>query len=250
MLGAVRGAAPSRRSLRAALVVAFLGACAADCTVAGRGTPALALGDATYVCVVLASSLDWETGTTYMRIPFKLELDAFSKLEVARAWTPYGGAVAGAQEMLGAADVSLSLQTESQRSYQRRWRATHDGVASTFPVLFAEVGVEDGKVTGVSWDSGCYDCDADSRDCVKNEYNYDGSAYKHASKQCVVSDDTCAKSGGAKVSELCKLTIYVSWTGTDKDGRALLSQQRRFSRMERDQVATFVADLSKESAAL
>ena len=33
-------------------------------------------------------------------------------------------------------------------------------------------------------------------------------------------------------------------------GRALLSQQRRFSRMERDQVATFVADLSKESAAL
>ena len=237
--------------LRALVGLGFLfGTGAGDCSPAGRGTPSLAKGDATYVCVVLASSLSWETGTKYMRLPFKMEVDAFSKIEVSRAWTALDGEVAGAQHMLNSTVVALSLQSEAKRSYQRRWRWPVDGVASTFPVLFAEIGVEDGKVTGLSWDGGCYDCDRDSRDCVKNEFNYDGTSYKHASKQCVVADSKCAKGGGAKVSDLCKLTIYVTWTGTDKDGVALLSQQNRFSRLEPDQVATFVSDLSQEASAL
>ena len=221
----------------------------ADCTPEGRGTPALGVGDATYVCVVLSSGLDWGAETRYVRVAFKAELDAFARLEVARAWTPVDGTVEGAQQVLGSADVALSVQSEGRRSYQKKWRAAHGGVASTFPVLGVEISVEEGKVTSIAWDDGCYDCEPDGADCARNAYEYDGTPYKHAGKQCAVSDGKCAKSGGAEVSDLCKLRVYVTWTGTDKDGRALLSQQNRFSRLEHDQVAAFVADLSKESAA-
>lgn len=242
------------RSIWASLAagVAVLGAGAEGrCSPEGRGTPSLGVGDATYVCVVLSSSLDWKNDTRYLRVAFKAEVDSFARLEVAGAWTPGAGdGLGGAQGVLASDAVALSVQSEGRRSYQKRWRAVHGGVPSTFPVLAAEIYVEAGKVKSIAWDDGCYGCEDEKGECVENDFEYDGSAYRHAQKQCAVADGKCAKSGGTAVSELCKLRIYVTWTGTDKDGRALLSQQNRFSRLDKGQVATFVSDLGSESTAL
>ena len=32
--------------------------------------------------------------------------------------------------------------------------------------------MDEGKVTAVTWDTGCYDCELNSDLCVKNEYEY------------------------------------------------------------------------------
>ena len=82
------------------------------------------------------------------------------------------------------------------------------------------------------------------RGAERRRRRYDGASYKHAVEQCVVPDDECSKQGGAQVSELCRLGVYVSWSGTNKLGRALLSQMNRFSRLERSQVVSLVSDLS------
>ena len=72
---------------------------------------------------------------------------------------------------------------------------------------------------------------------------------KDAAEQCSVADDKCGK-GEGQVSELCRLAVYVSWTGTDKDGRNLLSQQNRLSRLERSQAVSLVSSLGKEAVDL
>ena len=116
-------------------------------------------------------------------------------------------------------------------------------------MLYAEVVVDRGEVTAVAWDAGCFDCEEEDAACASNEFEYDGSQARDAAAQCAVSDAKCAK-GSSQVSELCRLAVYVSWTGTDKDGRNLLSQQNRLSRLERSQAVSLVANLGREAVDL
>jgi len=155
----------------------------------------------------------------------------------------------GAHHALNSTSIGLSLQSEGKRSYQRRWRDLHRGSPSTFPVLYAQVVLDRGEVAAVAWDAGCFDCEEEDAACTANEFEYDGSMAKDAAEQCSVADDKCAK-GEAQVSELCRLAVYVSWTGTDKDGRNLLSQQNRLSRLERSQAVSLVSSLGKEAVDL
>lgn len=230
------------------LLPLVLASARAACSVPGRGTPKLKRGDDTYLCIVLASSLDWAADTKYVRLGFRAEVDAFARLEVQGAWAPLES-TQGAHFELNSSAVSISLQSEGRRSYQRRWRDNHRGTPSTFPVLYAEVVVDRGEVTAVAWDAGCFDCEEEDAACASNEYEYDGSQARDAAAQCAVSDAKCAK-GSSQVSELCRLAVYVSWTGTDKDGRNLLSQQNRLSRLERSQAVSLVANLGREAVDL
>ena len=141
------------------LPLVFLAATAeAACSVAGRSNPKLRRGDETYLCVVLSSSLDWAEDTKYVRLGFRAEVDTFARLEVRGAWAPLTSTV-GAHHALNSTSIGLSLQSEGKRSYQRRWRDLHRGSPSTFPVLYAQVGLDRGEVTAVAWDSGCFDCE-------------------------------------------------------------------------------------------
>ena len=220
----------------------------AACSVAGRSNPKLRRGDETYLCVVLSSSLDWAEDTKYVRLGFRAEVDTFARLEVRGAWAPLTTST-GAHHALNGTSIGLSLQSEGKRSYQRRWRDLHRGSPSTFPVLYAQVVLDRGEVTAVAWDSGCFDCEEEDAACTANEFEYDGSMAKDAAEQCSVADDKCGK-GEGQVSELCRLAVYVSWTGTDKDGRNLLSQQNRLSRLERSQAVSLVSSLGKEAVDL
>jgi hypothetical protein len=69
----------------------------------------------------------------------------------------------------------------------------------------------------------------------KNTYNYDGVMQTQDSsgqqtKSCFITKDDCDKLlVNEPNSTACDLTLYIVWSGTDKDGKALQSQAYRFS---------------------
>lgn len=100
-----------------------------------------------------------------------------------------------------------------------------------FPFLTAVVDVENGIVLGVAWDDACVFC-SKSR-CMENMYNFDGVSaselgVKSPSKGCYFTQEECNKihaEGGTD----CDVTLYVVWTGSDKDGKSFQSSGKRFS---------------------
>ena len=91
--------------------------------------------------------------------------------------------------------------------------------------------VEEGVVRGIAWDDACVFCEKSQ--CVANTYNFDGSlATSDQINQpvdgCYFSVPDCIvfqKTGNTA----CDLKLYVVWTGTDVDGKSLLSSDSRFS---------------------
>ena len=120
----------------------------------------------------------------------------------------------------------MHVESEGAFSYQKvfRWNDNADGPI-TFPVAVAVVSVTDGSVDGVSWDFGCFDCDASQ--CKANAYRYSGESFEGAGEECWVKDEDCNPAKGD-----CNLKVYVTWSGTDKRGDFLFSQQKRLSNFQ------------------
>merc|ERR1712154_113525 len=71
--------------------------------------------------------------------------------------------------------------------------------------------LDQGRVDEVLWDEGCYACSESS--CI------DGN--------CAINQDDC-QAGTNK----CDFSAYISWYGTDKNGRYLLSAGQRLSQFQ------------------
>jgi hypothetical protein len=100
-----------------------------------------------------------------------------------------------------------------------------------YPHLTAIINVNAGVVTGITWDDGCVFCNRNEY-CDEITYNYNGiSQTQSTSGQptggCYVPKSDCEANAGS--STACDLLLYVVWTGTDVEGRALLSSANRFS---------------------
>lgn len=83
-------------------------------------------------------------------------------------------------------------------------------------------------VQGILWDNACMFCSNDK--CLENSYYFDGSqAYlSEPTRGCYKTKQECDELHIAGSHE-CDLTIYFTWTGTDKDGKPMLSSNNRFS---------------------
>ena len=69
--------------------------------------------------------------------------------------------------------------------------------------------------------------------CVPNTYNFDGSLatteqISQAVNGCYLTVAACVKFA-EEGSDICNLKLYTVWTGTDADGKVLLSSDSRFS---------------------
>jgi len=100
-----------------------------------------------------------------------------------------------------------------------------------YPYLTAIIDVQDGIVRGIAWDDACIFCEKDK--CVPNTYNFDGSLatteqISQSVNGCYVTVKDCL-GFAADGSDICNLKIYAVWTGTDADGKVLLSSDSRFS---------------------
>lgn len=121
---------------------------------------------------------------------------------------------------------SFPFQTVSSLSFQKLY---YNSANSTlFPYLTAIVTVDEGNVTGITWDDACVFCSAE--ECVDNTFNFDGElATAEEAEQkvgaCPMTVEECANSDTAE----CDLMLYVVWTGTDSNGKDFISSANRFS---------------------
>jgi len=192
------------------------------------GSPStLSVGDDTHVCITVSSAGTWDdAGTkTYSRVAFKPTVDDFTMLEIKESWTNSStddDTLAKALINNGTVPTSLYVVVESEGEYssdQKMFR----GSGVTFPASVAIIHLVEGKVDQITWDNGCFFC-SDS-DCKSNTYKYDGSKRSTVDGDCYVQDDDCTESK-------CHVKVYVVWTGTDKDGNYLMSQQKKLSNFQ------------------
>merc|ERR550534_2147807 len=81
-------------------------------------------------------------------------------------------------------------------------------------VMTVIIYLDDGKVDKIMWDDFC---DSSACDCIDNAQG--------TTKMCGLSDQDCANT-----SNNCDIKAYVTWFGTDKDGKYLTSAGQRLSR--------------------
>lgn len=97
--------------------------------------------------------------------------------------------------------------------------------------------VRDGEVRGITWDNACVFCGGFGDECEENTYSFTGALQTQETsgqetKACYESVAACTEalqSDDEDAKRLCDITLYVAWSGTDVDGKALQSQSYRFS---------------------
>lgn len=128
---------------------------------------------------------------------------------------------------------------------------------TTLPVYTMIVSMADGVVTDIGWDDGCFFCAENGDDCVKSALNATTSTLIDSDTfvGCRSTADTCypparplpnatAGDGGNSTGNAtltlspCDLKVFVTWTGTDKNGQYLTSAGQRFSRYRAFGIAT------------
>lgn len=62
------------------------------------------------------------------------------------------------------------------------WARGRRNQATTFPLAVAIISVTEGKVDGITWDFGCFDCL--EADCGRNTYRFNGQPYEQAGREC------------------------------------------------------------------
>lgn len=138
---------------------------------------------------------------------------------------------------------------------------------TTVPLYTVIIGLDRGKVSYIAWDDGCFFCTASGPDCVPTAVNVNGtdttvvsdssltgcrqsldSAYSPPQDNCypAATIPSNATSGNATVSTNvttpCDLKVFVTWTGTDSNGKFLTSAGQRFSRYRSFGVANLYQD--------
>ena len=94
---------------------------------------------------------------------------------------------------------------------------------------------------GILWDEACMFCSDDK--CLENTLYFNGTAatLNEPTRGCYKTREECdesVRSGG----NLCDLTVYVAWTGTDVDGKPMLSSNKQFSLFNPKQVQDSLKD--------
>uniref|UniRef100_H3GV88 Uncharacterized protein n=2 Tax=Phytophthora ramorum TaxID=164328 RepID=H3GV88_PHYRM len=206
--------------------------------------PLVVKGDTTYVCVNVNNEY---------RTLFTPVADKFTVLRVSDSWndTRIGANPSGA---------FLTVSSLKYRTNYKLYSSASTGRIS--PYMTAIISVKKGAVQGVSWDEGCYFCTAEM--CDYNLYSKpEESATGRLSgqgKTCYTPADSCLASSNSTVdvgdsssagsnatsantTAQCDLTIYVGWTGTDKNGDYLGSASLRMSQFSKYSIGSFFSNI-------
>ena len=134
----------------------------------------------------------------------------------------------------GQNSLTVGVGVQKSLSFLRVWaqgekdfpETTNVDDLKVYPHLTAIIDVKDGIVRGITWDDACVFCNAFACD----EITYDFNGVKQDKDSAEQLTEGCGKkrrdcTGGTE----CDVLLYVVWTGTDVDGKALLSSAYRFS---------------------
>ena len=78
--------------------------------------------------------------------------------------------------------------------------------------------VDEGKITELIWDKGCYACE--DANCIEGN--------------CAIPLTDCVAT-----TNNCDFSVYLSWYGTDTDGRYLLSAGQRLSQFQKTSARSY-----------
>jgi hypothetical protein len=220
----------------------------------------LVIGQPTVVCLVV-NSLNWTASTDYSLISIFPRADQFTRMRVNGSWeAPWTDTTTQSDALLSKYGDNIGIHVESAGviSYQKRFRSGPEG--RTFSIFTAIINVDRGHVRGITWDDGCHFC-AFKTECAGNTFDYTGgnSSLPSGGKDCFFTDAACeigSKSADSNNtlsdpqasdtnplrSDVCQLTVYVVWSGTDKNGLKFTSQQKRLSRFAGPSVGKYIKD--------
>ncbi|KDO20413.1 hypothetical protein SPRG_14351 [Saprolegnia parasitica CBS 223.65] len=197
------------------------------CNDKNTSTP-LVKGDQTYICINV---------NDMYRAVFTPTVDDYVQLRMYNSYSD--------NRIVNASAASfLTLSSMTSRSVYKLYA---DVTGRAFPTLTAIITVANGIIQGISWDDGCYLCDAAS--CMSNLYASPkrpllNSAFGDGST-CYMNRTTCTATDNA-----CDLGIYVGWTGTDYNGNYLSSAGMRVSQFQAFSVSSYVSDLKNKLSTL
>ncbi|KAG6592452.1 RxLR-like protein [Phytophthora cinnamomi] len=208
--------------------------------------PLVVKGTTTYVCI----NVNDEYRTLFTPVA-----DKFTVLRISDSWndTRIGANPSGA---------FLTVSSLKYRTNYKLYSSASTGRIS--PYMTAIISVKKGVVQGVSWDEGCYFCK--SAMCDYNLYSKpvetatgrlsgQGKTCYSAVESCAgystntsdasvsVGDSSSANSTSTNTTAQCDLTIYVGWTGTDKNGDYLGSASLRMSQFSKYSIGSFFSNI-------
>jgi len=154
---------------------------------------------------------------------------------------------AGTGSIFEGASITIGAASQTALSFIRLYYDSEE--KRVYPFLTAIISVEDGIVTGITWDNACIFCSGIGDACQENTYNYNGvqqtqSSAGQETKGCFYTKDECDNSEPTETGgTICDVTVYVVWSGTDADGKALQSQAYRFSEFPAQELSDRITQL-------
>jgi hypothetical protein len=133
-----------------------------------------------------------------------------------------------------------------------------DGDIITIPLYTVIISLTDGVVSDIAWDDGCFFCPENTEECAFSAYSVNGTGAildpslrgcRKTSGECYPDSYTTAGTNATSsaattdvnatlVDGGCDLKVFVTFTGTDRNGMYLRSAGKRFSRYRQFGIAT------------
>lgn len=123
--------------------------------------------------------------------------------------------------------LTVGVGVQESLSFLRIWKNDE----KIYPHLTAIIDVRDGVVLGITWDDACIFCGGFQCDQITYDFNgniQDRDSAGQPTGGCGITFSDCNSKHQDDGTD-CDIVFYVVWTGTDVDGKALLSSANRFS---------------------
>lgn len=225
-----------------------------SCTLTGSSSK-VKIGESTSVCLFVTPLNLTQPDGKFLQYSTTPEADKLTRLTIAESWrsedksydnlTSIDYTPLMTNPIVPVMDVGVQVQSMGYASTVKGYRIQTDSGNYTLPYFTAIVTVDNGDVTGVTWDDGCLFCSNTKDSCMHNTYNYNGviveGSKEDEGKDCYLPDAKCISNG--EVSEACPLQVYVVWAGTDSAGTYFQSSRMRFSQFRGYQLQQYRDDV-------
>jgi len=98
---------------------------------------------------------------------------------------------------------------------------------NVFTVINIVVKMKEGNLTEIVWDNQCYDCKDNCKEGIVSKYVDSQGVEKTMTYENCFENDICNKN-----KTLCDPKFYITWFGTDKDGKQLKSANLAMSKFQ------------------
>ncbi|KAL4479246.1 hypothetical protein ABPG72_011458 [Tetrahymena utriculariae] len=178
------------------------------------------------------------------KIPFQVTVDQYTGLNLKGTYSAITGLAnfnTQAQTPNGFQLVVQSFQNSIQSDAltyicQDPPTAGQTTTPYVFPIQSAVIQIQNGKITGIDWDNGCWNGSSSTvcKQLTISTLDSTGNQTTYTESNNFITDCTNNATDGS-----CDPKIYISWMGTDSNGNYMTSAGLRMSRFQSYSVGEF-----------